>query len=149
MIAERNPRLHERGTTLAEFALVLTASMLLIVGIIEFGRALYTYHLVSSAARIGTRYASVRGSSCAVAGCPATTASIQTYIRGLSPELNQSQIDVQTNWTTGAGCAGTPYKSAGCNVAVQVTYPFTFAAVPLLPSFSMQMRSTSKMIISL
>jgi Flp pilus assembly protein TadG len=141
--------MHERGSTLAEFAIALTASLTLIVGVIDFGRGLYSNHLVSNLARLGTRYAIVRGTSCTNADCPATVNSIQTYVRGLAPELNQGQIDVQSNWTTGTGCAGAPYKSAGCNVSVQVTYPFTFAGVPLLPSFSMQMRSTSKMIISL
>jgi len=140
---------HERGNTLAEFAVVLTASMILIVGIIDFGRALYTYHLVSNAARSATRYASVRGSSCSPSGCTATSGSIQTYVRGLAPELNQAQITVTTTWTTSTACAGSPYQSAGCNVAVQVSYPYQFAAVPLLPSFTMTMRSTSKMIISL
>jgi Flp pilus assembly protein TadG len=149
MTVKRSTRLHERGSTLAEFAVVLTASMILIVGIIDFGRALYTYHLVSNAARIATRYASVRGSSCTASGCPATSASIQTYVRGLAPELNQGQITVTTSWTTSTGCVGSPYQSAGCYVSVQVSYPYQFAAVPLMPSFTMTMRSTSKMIISL
>jgi len=149
MTARRSTGLHERGNTLAEFAVVLTASMVLIVGIIDFGRALYTDHLVSNAARSATRYASVRGSSCSPSGCTATSASIQTYVRGLAPELNQANITVTTTWSTSTGCAGSPYQSAGCNVSVQVSYPYQFAAVPLLPSFTMTMRSTSKMIISL
>ena len=140
---------HERGSTLAEFAVVLTASMILIVGIIDFGRALYTYHLVSNAARIATRYASVRGTSCSSAGCPATSASIQTYVRGLAPELNQGQITVTTTWSSSSACAGSPYQSAGCYVSVQVSYPYQFAAAALMPSFTMTMRSTSKLIISL
>ena len=139
----------ERGSTLAEFALVLTASMVLIVGVIECGRALYAYQFVSNVARIATRYAAVRGSACTSAGCPATAASIQTYVRSLAPELNQGNLTAVPTWTSSSSCAGPPNNGPGCYVAVQVTYPFTFAALPLLPSFSMSMTSTSKMIISL
>jgi Flp pilus assembly protein TadG len=142
-------RHHERGSTLAEFAVVLTASMMLIVGIIDCGRALYAYHLVSNAARVATRYAAVRGSSCTAAGCPATPTSIQTYVRGLYPELNTANLTTAATWSTSPSCAGSPFQSAGCYVSVTVTYPFTFAAVPLLPNITMTMRSTSKLIISL
>jgi Flp pilus assembly protein TadG len=139
---------HERGSTLAEFAIVLTASLTLIVGIIDFGRGLYVYHLISNAARLGTRYAIVRGSSCALAGCPATTSSIQTYVRGLAPEIGQNSITVTTTWGTSSGCSGSPFQGPGCLVTVQVSYPLRFIAVPLLPNYTMTVASTSKMIIS-
>jgi len=145
----RNARTHERGTALAEFAVVLTATMLIIVGIIDFGRGLYTYHLVSNAARLASRYASVRGSACSSPGCPVTQAALQTYVRGLYPELNASGLAVTPTWTTGNGCAGTPFKSPGCNVSVQVTYTVTFSALRGLPTFNLPMSSTSQMIISL
>ena len=144
----RQPSLGERGSTLAEFALALTASITMIVGIVDFGRCLYTNHFVSNAARLATRYASVRGSSCTAAGCPATAASIQTYVRGLAPELNQNSITVTTQWNTAPGCGDVAHKGAGCYVQVSVSYPFKFAGVPLLPSFTMTMQSTSTMIIS-
>jgi len=133
---------------MAEFAIVLTASLTLILGIIDAGRALYTDHLISNAARMGARYAMVRGAGCTVAGCPASQSSIQTYVRGLAPELNQAAITVNTTWTTTSTCTTAPANSAGCLVTVTVTYPFRFAAVPLLPNFPMSMTSTSKMVMS-
>ena len=51
----------ERGSTLVEFALVLIVLMVMMFGIIDFARALYTYHFVANVAREGTRYAIVRG----------------------------------------------------------------------------------------
>jgi Flp pilus assembly protein TadG len=138
----------QRGTSIAEFAICFTASMLLIMGIVDFGRAMYTYHLISDAARMGTRYAIVRGSSCTASGCPATATSVQTYVRGLAPELASASITVNTTWATTSNCNSSPATSAGCQVTVQVTYPFKFAAVPLLPSLAMSISSTSKMIIS-
>ncbi len=148
MSAARTTGAHERGSSLAEFAIVLTASLTLITGIIDCGRALYTYHLIANAARLGSRYAIVRGAACTVAGCPATQTSIQTYVRGLAPELNQASITVTTTWSTTSSCTSVPANTAGCLVAVQVVYPFRFAAVPLLPNFAMSMTSTSKMVMS-
>ena len=148
MSVRTRPSFHERGSTLAEFAIAVTASMTMIVGIVDFGRGLYTNHFVSNAARLATRYASVRGSACTASGCPATAASIQSYVRGLAPELNQNSITVTTQWNTAPGCGDAAHKGAGCYVQVSVSYPFKFAAVPLLPSYTMTMQSTSTMIIS-
>ena len=144
--APRTVPSRERGTALAEFAICFAASMLLIMGIVDFGRAMYTYHLISDAARMGTRYAIVRGSSCTASGCPATSTSVQTYVRGLAPELASASITVNTTWSTTSSCNSSPATSAGCQVAVQVTYPFQFATI--LPSLSLSISSTSKMIIS-
>jgi len=46
----------ERGVELLEFALVLPFLLLLVGGTIEFGRAFYTYHILSKAVRDGARY---------------------------------------------------------------------------------------------
>ena len=148
MNAPPQQSLRERGSTLAEFAIAVTASMTMIVGIVDFGRGLYTNHFVSNAARLATRYASVRGSTCTASGCPATATTIQTYVRGLAPELNQNSITVTTQWNTAPACSDAAHKGPGCYVQVTVSYPFKFAAVPLLPSFVMTMQSTSTMIIS-
>jgi Flp pilus assembly protein TadG len=136
----------ERGSALVEFAVAATATLTLTLGIIDCGRALYTYHLVSNGARLATRYAIVRGSNCSVAGCPATSTSIQTYVRSVSPGISQSQLTVVTSYpTVGSACTGS--ATAGCPVRIQVSYPFKFI-VSLLPSFTMNMTSASQMVIS-
>ena len=146
--ARRAVPARQRGDVLVEFAIVSTVTLMLILGIVDFARALYTYHLVSNGARAGSRYAMVRGSTCTVAGCPATTDSVQNYVRGLAPAIDPTQLTVSTTWIAGNGpCDGSPYQSPGCTVSVQVTYPFNFI-VPLLPNFTMSMSSTSQMIIA-
>ena len=50
-------RKNERGTTVAEFALVALTFFGLIFGIIEFGRMLYTHNALADATRRGARYA--------------------------------------------------------------------------------------------
>jgi len=147
-VTARRPRAGERGNTLAEFAVVLTGAMLLLFGVIDFSRAAYTYHLLSNAARLGTRYAIVRGSACTFSGCPASASDIQTYVRGLAGELNTSSITVDTTWATSTGCSGSPYQGPGCQVTVQVSYPLHLMVVPLMPAFTMTISTSSSMIIS-
>ena len=78
----------QRGATLYEFAAILPILLFLMVGIIDFGRAMYAYHFVSGAARAATRWAGVRGASCNnkyVTPCPAAGSDINTYIHTLTP----------------------------------------------------------------
>lgn len=56
-IANRN----ERGTTMAEFALIASVFFMIIFAIIEFGRLLYTHNALTDATRRGARYAALHG----------------------------------------------------------------------------------------
>ncbi|HEY2962448.1 MAG TPA: TadE/TadG family type IV pilus assembly protein [Pyrinomonadaceae bacterium] len=53
----RSHRQSERGTTVAEFAVVALLFFTLIFGIIEFGRLLYTHNALTDATRRGARFA--------------------------------------------------------------------------------------------
>jgi Flp pilus assembly protein TadG len=53
----RTNRKGELGTTMAEFALIAAVFFMIIFGIIEFGRLLYTHNALTDAARRGARYA--------------------------------------------------------------------------------------------
>ena len=53
----RRNRKGEQGTTMAEFALIAAVFFMIIFGIIEFGRLLYTHNALTDAARRGARYA--------------------------------------------------------------------------------------------
>ncbi len=48
---------YQRGATVAEFAVVALVFFMVIIGIIEFGRLLYTHNALADAARRGARYA--------------------------------------------------------------------------------------------
>jgi TadE-like protein len=50
-------RQSETGTTVAEFAMVALIFFIMIFGIIEFGRLLYTHNALADATRRGARYA--------------------------------------------------------------------------------------------
>jgi Flp pilus assembly protein TadG len=127
---------------LAEFAIATVVLTLLVFGIIDFGRALYTYHLVANAARIGVRYAIVH-SSCTSPCTPATSADIQTYVQGLSPDL--SGLTVSTTWSASGNCDTNPYTGPGCLATTTASYTYHFF-LPRLPTISMS--SQSQMIVS-
>ena len=130
----------EVGTSLVEFALALHILLAMVFGILAVGTAVYSYNFVADAAREGARYAMVRGSGCKVTGCPATNASIQSYVKGLGyPGINPGNLTVASTWA--------PNNSSGSVVTVTVTYNFPFS-VPFVISSTLSMSSTSKMVMS-
>jgi hypothetical protein len=56
----RRPRRATRGQSLVEFAIVSIVLLMLILGIIEMGRLLFVYSVVSNAAQEGVRYGIIR-----------------------------------------------------------------------------------------
>lgn len=57
-VGQRLDRRGERGSTMAEFAVVALLFFTVIIGIIEFGRLLYTHNALTDATRRGARFAS-------------------------------------------------------------------------------------------
>lgn len=146
----------DEGQSLVEFALIFAALFAMLFGIFELCLASYTYHYVSESAREGTRYAVVRGSSCALMpDCNATAAQIQTYVQGLGyPGINSTNMTVTTNWLSpGVGplnptaCSTGPCNAPGNLVHVQVNYAFPLR-IPFWGSSTINISSTSQMVIS-
>lgn len=123
------PRHGERGQTIVEFTLASTVIILFLFGTLEFGRALFDYHLVANAARIGTRYAIVNATTC-------DSACVQTYVRARSPGLDTTQLAVTLNL---------PCQRWGCQATVTASYVFSFVG---LARSSITMTSTSRMSVS-
>jgi Flp pilus assembly protein TadG len=140
----RRARESERGQALVEFALAIPVVFAVIFGIIDFGRALYTYDLVTSAARMGSRYAMVHGPGCTGTNCPASSAQIQTYVRSIVSGVTATQVSVTATWPAATGCASSA-PAAQCPVLVTVSYPFQFV---LSFNRTITMTSASQMIIS-
>jgi Flp pilus assembly protein TadG len=100
-------RRHQAGVSLVEYAFVLILFLSLLFGISGFGHMLFTYHHVNSAVKEATRYASVRGSSCAddlsctssnsasgTAG-PTTLADVRTYVQSITPpSIDSSKLTI-------------------------------------------------------
>lgn len=58
-MTRRSRRLWERGQGLVEFALVFPVFILLLLGLLDLGRAVYAYNTIGDAAREGARVAIV------------------------------------------------------------------------------------------
>jgi Flp pilus assembly protein TadG len=104
-----------RGAALLEFALLLSLLLILLFGIIDFGRVLFTANNLTAAAREGARYAAVLNDPMG------NEAAIQQRVAShMSPfgsaPVNPSQVQVTFNSTAGA------LQS----ITVQVNYPFNW-----------------------
>lgn len=159
------PGFYQRGVSMVENAIVMGLLLLMLFGIVDFGRALYTYHLLDNAARLGARFASVRGARCVHTAtpdpwpCPIvppdSAGEIQQFVQSQSTLLGIGNVTVTPSWT-GQDANGNPYpgcnqdgtfEQPGCPVTVTVTYTFQFLA-PIVSSASIGMSSTSQMVIS-
>jgi Flp pilus assembly protein TadG len=160
----RRFRTAEEGATLVEVALVSSILFAMVFGIIMISLALYTYDFVGDAARIGARYAMVRGAYCTgFSDCNATQTDIQNYLRGIAyPGIDPTKINVTADWysvnqvggaaTTVTFCAtGTP---GTCNVpvpahAVRVTVTYAMPiSIPYWRATTISMSARSQMVIS-
>lgn len=151
-------RLHgQEGSALVEYAFIFTVFTMMLLGIVDFGRALYAYHFVSNAAREATRWAAVNGSTCSNDGScngadgmsngPATQSAVQSHVTSITPPgIDTSKLVTTATWPGSSTCSGT-VNAPGCPVQVQVSYTFTFLT-PLVSSTPMTLRSTSEMVIA-
>ena len=154
-------RLHaQRGASMVEFALLSGLLLLLVFGLVEFSRAMYTYHAVANAARIGSRWAMVRGTqSCTdqtgqalkaqTGHCPAQSADVQSYVQSAVGMIDPKPLAVTAAWPGNSGCPATDpsHQSAGCIVQVTASNQFDFS-VPFVSTLPITISSTSQMVIS-
>jgi Flp pilus assembly protein TadG len=134
----------ETGATIVEFAVASIILFTLVFGVIAICLALYSYNVTAEAARLATRYAIVRGSSCTsfASACPAIRTDIQTYVRSLGfPGINPASLSVPTD------CCWPTNNNPGSTVQVTVNYTFPLV-IPFVPSQTLTMSSTSAMVIS-
>jgi len=119
----------QRGGALVEFAVILPLALIFLVGIIQFGIAMFQYHATNYAAKFGARYASVRGADCSASGCPITGTALQKAVRKAVPGAGSATV--QARWTSppvGTFVGGVTNKACdssdqnkGCFIIVTVT----------------------------
>jgi Flp pilus assembly protein TadG len=98
----------DRGSAAVEFALVLPILLLILFGIIDFGRALNAQIELTGAARDGARLAAL--------GYP--EAAVQARVAAAAPSLSGVTATVAASCPPGAGPAA--------DAQVDVSYPFSF-----------------------
>jgi Flp pilus assembly protein TadG len=120
------------GQSLVEFALVIPVFLLILMGVVDFGMAIYKFNGVSQAAREIARVTSVHpcpGATPCAPGSSAETAAVVQVQKGLIPGLAVSQIICVDN----AGVQTSPCNFATDSVQVTVTSPYR-PVTPILGS---------------
>ena len=105
----KRPSLQTQGQGLVEFALVVPILLLIVFGVVDFGRAIYAFNTIGNAARTAGRVAIVSQ----------TPSSIQ------SAAINQAvALGIPTTGVTISHDLCPSSYSIGCIVSVTVTYAF-------------------------
>ena len=133
-----------RGQATTEFALIATALVMLLFGVIDVAYAIYSYNTVCYAAGMAIRYASLNGAS---SSSPATSTTIQSLVMSMANGLEATSACPASG--ARALCASTtwnPNSSAGSTVNIVVTYNFQPFA-PFLPTAVLALSSTQQMVI--
>lgn len=115
----------EGGATLVEFALVLPVVLLVIIGILDFGRAVTAYVTMSNASREGLRYATLHPAS--------TPDAIKESVVNRSSPLNAQQMTVRALYSNDDGGTWREWTDPGAvkmnktAIRIEVSYPWSAA----------------------
>ena len=157
------------GAMLVDFALSILIVLAAMFGVMDFCRAMYSYHFISYAAQEGARFAMVRGNGWVSNGacntsappsfttkysCVANGTDVQNYVRSIAlPGIVASDLTTSTTYPgTRPGCTSScscpnGNNAAPCMVNVTVTYYFHFF-MPFLPkSAAIKFGATSAKVI--
>ena len=135
MSRRRRPGADPCGQSLVEFALVIPIIILLIVGFVEIGRAVFAYNTIANAARQGVRVAAVNQipdlTDCdptrpvedpiephwSVRGC--------AIAAGTAIGLTTANVSVSYDAPLSTTLSCSPTLHVGCIAAVTVTYDYS------------------------
>ena len=117
------------GATTVEFALGLLVFLMLVLGIVDFARMLFTWSAANEAARLGARYAVVCDDT-------AQQALVLARMQALLPQITTISVTWTPAGCTASTCEGVTVGITGLNY--QWISPIVGAAAPLIPmpSFS-------------
>jgi Flp pilus assembly protein TadG len=133
-VTEQNPKIKAQG--MVEFALTLPILLLLILGIIEFGRLLFIYSAVTSSSREAARYGAateyVSGSVNRYEDCAGIRAAAKRV--GILTGIQDGDISIQYDdgtTLTDASCPPSSKVSRADRIVVSVTADYA-PVVPLV-----------------
>ena len=126
-------RQRSAGQALVEFSLVLPVFLVMLMGVVDVGRAIWAQNSLASAAREGARFAIVHGGSAttacpvgpAVAGvtviptasasCPYPSPSVQAVKDAVIAAANAGGTSLTVTVCYGAGCSGDTNTAGATN----------------------------------
>ena len=97
----RFARLRRTGAAATEFAIVAPVFLLMVIGILELGRALMVQQVLVSASRVGARQAITLG---------ATTTDVENAVENYAAGLAVAGVDVSVSPAPATAVAGVPIE---------------------------------------
>jgi Flp pilus assembly protein TadG len=134
-------RYRASGQGMVEFAMVASATLLLMFAIMEFAMVVYSYNTISHAARECVRYAIVHSPT---GPSPATTSQIKTTTVAYAalPAPNQlTPSNITVSWPADPNLPSK--QDAQCTVSLNYSL-----RIPFLPSRTLPLTSTARMLVS-
>ena len=136
-----------KGSTIVEFALVFILFLVILMGLMELGRGMWTYATLAHAARQAGRFCMVRGST-----SPTNEAAIKVVVDKYCSGLNTSSVTLSCSWkdpdddTVRANGAAV---ERGDVVQIQVGYPFQLVTGGLvLGQSTLPLAATTQMVVA-
>ena len=131
-------RTRARGQGLTEFALIVPVVILLLLGIIDFGRAIYAYNTIGNASRVGVRVAIVNqngpGLGCVSGtnGAPANTTQVSAQDCAQQAAVALPGAVAAVTYRDITDTSNCSPVAVGCLAVVTTTYTFR----PITPIIS-------------
>ncbi|MDB5308375.1 MAG: TadE family protein [Gemmataceae bacterium] len=134
------------GVTTVEMAIVGPIALILIIGIMDIGLAVWSYNNISEAVREGGRYAQIHGSKYAAwaatqpagttpaSGPAANDANVDKVVRSYS-FVSQSNLTVTSSWPNGDNHPNSP-------VTIDATYTYSPTLIFGLGTLTLKTSST-------
>jgi Flp pilus assembly protein TadG len=126
-------RWSEEGATAVEAALVISAFMLLVFGLVQFGEIFWTWNTMMLAIEEGGRFAMVYNptsnpNGLAASGCTVASPTLATCAVAQANATLATYPSLSVTVSCTAGCTGTP-----TTMTLQGTFTFNFVAPNFLP----------------
>lgn len=116
------PRMGRRkGATMVEFSLVFLLLLMMVAGVFEVGRIVWTYNTLNHAAKQASRYAMVHGSRNPISG---QQASVSDYAKAQAVGFDPQSLTVTV--------VPTPNNNPGSVVTVTVSHTMNTVVAPLV-----------------
>jgi Flp pilus assembly protein TadG len=143
MMITKRKRNERRGAAALEAAAVYPVAMLLLIGTIVVGIAVFRYEQLQSLAREGARYASVHGPTYASEqnSSYASSSTVLTYIETMTAGLQQNNLSCTVTWAPNPPTTTTP-----ATVTVQLSY--SWVPEGFLPQQAVALTATSTMPVT-
>jgi Flp pilus assembly protein TadG len=145
MVSLSRPRHASRGQALVETALILPLFLILVMGVVDMGRAVWATTSLASAAREAARYAIVHG------GKSTAIATKQTIKDAAVTAAIAGGSSVTATVCYGVGCSGdvdTGSNDRGQTVTVVVSSTVNLIVPALLGQSSFNLSGSSTMVVN-